>query len=101
MTTTMLDEPATTTSEDHGQRLQSRMAAARLSFTWLGVRKTLTAAQKSQAADSFGAEGKFLSADKKLLDTRHPAFTKTPGKVVITTFLGVCAALPKRAGSRN
>jgi len=50
------------------------MAAARLSFTWLGVRKSLTITQKNQAADSFGAEGKFLSAGKKLLDTSHPAF---------------------------
>jgi hypothetical protein len=50
------------------------MAAARLSFTWLGVRKSLTSAQKDQAADSFGAEGQFLSAGKKLLDTSHPAF---------------------------
>jgi hypothetical protein len=50
------------------------MAAARLSFTWLGVRKSLTSAQKDQAADSFGAEGKFLSAGKKLLDVSHPAF---------------------------
>jgi hypothetical protein len=50
------------------------MAAARLSFTWLGVRKSLTVEQKNQAADSFGAEGKFLSAGKKLLDTSHPAF---------------------------
>jgi hypothetical protein len=50
------------------------MAAARLSFTWLGVRKTLTSQQKNQAAESFGAEGKFLSAGKKLLDTSHPAF---------------------------
>src|SRR6185436_12580587 len=43
-------------------------------FTWLGVRKTLSPDQKSQAAESFGAEGAFLSAGKKLLDTRHPAF---------------------------
>jgi len=50
------------------------MAAARLSFTWLGVSKSLTPAQKSQAADSFGAEAKFLLAGKKLLDTSHPAF---------------------------
>lgn len=50
------------------------MAAARVSFNWLGVRKTLTSAQKNQAADSFGAEGKFLSAGKKLLDTSHPAY---------------------------
>lgn len=57
-----------------GQRLRHRMAVVRLSFTWLGVRKSLTIAQKAQAAESFGAEGKFLSAGKKLLDTRHPAF---------------------------
>jgi hypothetical protein len=50
------------------------MAAARLSFNWLGVRKSLSSSQKDQAADSFGAEGKFLSAGKKLLDTSHPAF---------------------------
>jgi hypothetical protein len=50
------------------------MAAARLSFTWLGARKSLTSTQKSQAADSFGAEGKYLSAGKKLLDTSHPSF---------------------------
>ncbi|MHC2068150.1 hypothetical protein ACYFX5_11795 [Bremerella sp. T1] len=50
------------------------MAAARLSFTWLGVRKSLNSHQRDQAADSFGAEGKFLSAGKKLLDTSHPAF---------------------------
>ncbi len=72
--TSLLDEPRTERSASPSQRLQTTMAAARLSFTWLGVRKTLTAAQKNQAADSFGAEGKFLSAGKKLLDTSHPAF---------------------------
>jgi len=72
--TSLLDEPRTERSASPSRRLQTTMAAARLSFTWLGVRKTLTAAQKNQAADSFGAEGKFLSAGKKLLDTSHPAF---------------------------
>src|SRR5688500_8262666 len=56
------------------RRLQQSMAAVRLSFTWLGVRKTLTVEQKAEAAESFGAEGQFLSAAKKLLDTRHPAY---------------------------
>lgn len=56
------------------RQLRGTMAAVRLSFTWFGTRKTLTAAQKSQAAETFGAEGQFLSAGKKLLDTRHPAF---------------------------
>ena len=46
----------------------------KLSFSWLGTRKTLSAEQKSQAAESFGAEGEFLSAGKKLLDTSHPKF---------------------------
>ena len=73
MTLVLDSEPPATTSVA-GQRLRQRMAAVRLSFTWLGVRKSLTTAQKAQAAESFGAEGKFLSAGKKLLDTRHPAF---------------------------
>ena len=50
------------------------MAAVRVSFTWLGVRKTLTAEQKAEAAEPFGAEATFLSAGKKLIDTAHPAF---------------------------
>ena len=76
MSSTVLDGPARGTSHqsDASQRLRDTMAAARLSFTWLGVRKSLTNEQKNQAADSFGAEGKFLSAGKKLLDTSHPAF---------------------------
>jgi hypothetical protein len=74
--TTVLESPITynTTPTRSGQRMQQRMAAARLSFTWLGVRKTLTAEQKAQAAETFGAQDSFLSAGKKLLDTSHPAF---------------------------
>jgi hypothetical protein len=55
-------------------RLRTTMAAVRVSFTWFGVRKSLTPAQKALAAESFGAEGEYLSAGKKLLDTKHPAF---------------------------
>ena len=35
------------------------MAAVRVSVVWLGVRKTLTAEQREQAADTFGAERTF------------------------------------------
>ena len=56
------------------QRLARSMAAVRLGFTWLGVRKTLTAQQKDEAAEGFGAEGQYLSAAKKVIDTRHPAY---------------------------
>lgn len=73
MATTINSDPPTVKTSA-SQRLRQRMAAVRVSFTWLGVRKSLTTAQKAQAAESFGAEGKFLSAGKKLLDTRHPAF---------------------------
>ncbi|WP_166831812.1 hypothetical protein [Thalassoroseus pseudoceratinae] len=73
MTTTVIESDAPSQSAP-AERLRTTMAAARLSFSWMGVRKSLTATQKNQAADSFGAEGKFLSAGKKLLDTSHPAY---------------------------
>jgi hypothetical protein len=55
------------------------MAAVRVSINWFGTRKTLTAEQKSQAAESFGAEGTFLSAGKKLLDTSRALLLSAPG----------------------
>jgi len=73
MSTTLenLSPVATATA---ARRLRTTMAAVRLSFTWFGTRKSLSPQQKEEAADSFGAEGAFLSAAKKLFDTRHPAF---------------------------
>ncbi|QOV92479.1 hypothetical protein IPV69_19645 [Humisphaera borealis] len=56
------------------QRLRRSFAAVRVAFTWFGVRKSLSAEQKAQAAEHFGAEGQYLSAAKKLLDTKHEAF---------------------------
>jgi hypothetical protein len=71
-------------SSDPARRLRDAFAAVRVSFTWLGVRKSLSADQRQQAADGFGAEGQFLSAGKKLLDTRHAkykAVTAVRGRV--------------------
>lgn len=56
------------------QRLQATMAAVRVAFTWFGIRKTLTASQKAQAAETFGADEDCLAASKKLLDTRAEAY---------------------------
>jgi hypothetical protein len=70
--TTLIDD--TQETNQAADRLRTSMAAVRVCFTWLGVRKTLSPEQKSQAAESFGAERDFLSAGKKLLDTSHPAF---------------------------
>ena len=56
------------------ERLRTAMAACRVQFTWYGTKKALTVEQKAQAAETFDAEGQFLSAGKKLLDTKHTAF---------------------------
>ncbi len=76
---TVLDPPDCTTAIRAADRLRTTMAAVRVSLSWLGVRKTLTAEQKVHAAESFGAAAEFLSAGKKLLDTRHPAFQAVSG----------------------
>jgi len=83
--TTVLDDPVVRPSTAPSQRLRTTMAAVRVSLSWLGTRKTLTADQKAVAADAFGAEGAFLSAGKKLLETKHPAFkavTAIKGRII-------------------
>ena len=65
---------ATAIATTPAEQLRTTMAAMRLSFTWFGTRKTLSADQKARAAESFGAEGSYLSAGKKLIDVKHPAF---------------------------
>jgi hypothetical protein len=71
---TLLAEPATRSFTSPARRLRTTMAAVRVSFTWFGTRKSLSAEQKAEAADAFGAEGSYLSAGKKLIDTSHSAF---------------------------
>jgi hypothetical protein len=70
----VLDSPANATGSAISEELRTSMAAVRVAFTWLGVRRTLTHEQRSQAADTFGTEENYFSAAKKLLDTSHPAF---------------------------
>src|SRR4051794_15661926 len=72
------------TATTPAQRLRATMAAVRVSYAWLGTQKTLNPEQKARAAETFGAEGQYLSAGKKLLDTTHSAFravTAIRGKV--------------------
>ena len=56
------------------QKLRADSSAVRVSFHWLGTRKTLSGHQREQAAQPFDADSRFLSASQKLFDTRHPAF---------------------------
>jgi hypothetical protein len=76
MSATLLEQPTSPTnaSRTPAQGLREGMAAVRVSFTWMGTRKTLSADQRAEAAQPFDAEGQYLSAGKKLLDTSHPAF---------------------------
>ena len=67
-------ESRSTQSTSASERVRSRFAASRLKFKWLGVSKSLSSEQKSQAAESFGAEGDSISAGKKLLNTKHEAY---------------------------
>ncbi len=73
-TTPPTTTPATQTERSAASRLRSTMAAVRLAFTWLGVRKTLAPEQRTTAARAFQADRDLLSATKLILDTKHPSF---------------------------
>jgi hypothetical protein len=66
--------PTTQTTPNAAQRLRTTMAAVRLAFTWLGVRKTLAPEQRTTAARAFQADRELLSASKLILDTKNPAY---------------------------
>ena len=73
-TTQPNNTPVTQTTPNAANRLRTTMAAVRLSFTWLGVRKTLAPEQRTTAARAFHADRELLSASKLILDTKNPAY---------------------------
>jgi len=73
MSTTVSKKATSTEVTTSADRLRHSFSAMRVSFTWLGTRKSLSSDQRQQAASQFGAEQKFISAGKKLFDTSHPA----------------------------
>jgi len=66
--------PTTQLERSAAQRLRATMAAVKLSFTWLGVRKTLAPEQRTTAARAFHADRELLSASKLILDTKNPTY---------------------------
>jgi len=99
MPTLLLDEPtlSETPNVEVTDRLRTTMAAVRVCFTWFGTRKTLSPEQKAQAAESFGAEGQYLTAGKKLLDGTHPALksvTAIRGRI-ISFWKGISLPFPE------
>lgn len=75
MTTLLAEEPVQT-SVSPAQWLRQIAAAVRVSFTWWGVHRSLTDQQKEEVGLACAADTKLLTAGKKLIDTRHPAYRK-------------------------
>ena len=73
-TTQPTNTPTTQLERSAAHRLRTTMAAVRLAFTWLGVRKTLAPEQRTTAARAFHADSELLSASKFILDTKNPAY---------------------------
>jgi hypothetical protein len=73
-TTQPTNNPTHQTAPNATNRLRATMAAVKLSFTCLGVRKTLAPEQRTTAARAFHADRELLSASKLILDTKNPAY---------------------------
>jgi hypothetical protein len=58
------------------QRLRRTAAAVRVALHWWGVHRALTTQQKEEFGAVTAADARFLTAGKKLLDTRHEAFRR-------------------------
>jgi len=67
-TTQPTTNPTTQLERSAANRLRTTMAAVKLSFTWLGVRKTLAPEQRTTAARAFHADRELLSARRHQLD---------------------------------
>ena len=90
------NSPVTQTTPNAAQRLRTTMAAVRLAFTWLGVRKTLAPEQRTTAARASHADRKLLSASKLTLDTW--AETGPVGEPVLGPFRNRTEALESERG---
>ena len=73
-TTQPTNTPTNQLERNAANRLRATMAAVKLAFTWLGVRKTLAPEQRTTAARAFHADRELLSASKLILDTKNPAY---------------------------
>ena len=73
-TTQPTHTPTNQLERSAANRLRTTMAAVKLAFTWLGVRKTLAPEQRTTAARAFHADRELLTASKLILDTKNPAY---------------------------
>src|SRR5271165_5291372 len=73
-TITVSDIPLEASSP--AQRLRRTAAASRVSLHWWGTHKTLTSQQKEEVGVTYDADARFLTAGKRIIDTRHDAFRR-------------------------
>ncbi len=65
-----------TTETAPADRLRRISAAVRVQFVWWGVHRALTAEQRKEVGLVHNADGRLLTAGKKLIDVRHPSFRR-------------------------
>jgi hypothetical protein len=70
-TLTVSDIPLGTESPAH--RLRRTAAAIHLVVHWWGVHRSLSTQQKEEVSAGYAADVRFLTAGKKIIDTRHEA----------------------------
>jgi hypothetical protein len=63
-------------AESPAHRLRKTAAAVRVMLHWWGVHRALTTQQKEEFGTVTSADARFLTAGKKLVDTRHEAFRR-------------------------
>lgn len=73
-TTTQLDHAPAESVTTSANELRQNMGAVKLSFSWLGTQRKLSDAQTQQAASTFEASTDLLTASKRLIDTKTPAY---------------------------
>jgi hypothetical protein len=65
---------APTETQTPAECLQFQHAPVRIRFTWWGTTKALDADHKREIADDFDADLAVISASKKLINRKHPAY---------------------------
>lgn len=79
--TTATEAPVSQQQTDFVQQLRKQTAAVRLVHSKFGVRRSLSREQIGTAAETFHAAGDFLSAGKKLINTRSEHYKACTGVI--------------------
>lgn len=70
---------ATTLDLSPAEKLRTTAAAVRIHFNWFGVRRAVEDSSKDTMAESVSADKALVSASKKILNNKSPAWRKLSG----------------------